>query len=246
MPEWFVEIDDEHDGAASWQMQWLVDNGYVLPYASGTKPLLAAHHGTDGITVDGTRYLLKLEHPRLAWMENNWYTSVSLAMTFAALLISLLALLGCTSQTQPVLPAPTLMQGPIPAIQTASAPQEQPSLPATATAERIVESIHCDAISQVSTLWSKSAANWVDKYMGQCSDFDGRLVASEGNLHIVSSWDAPYGLDIAVQGSKSCLNTEEHVDGLGTPVSFVGKVMGTLDVDDLQSGVSLSLPLVEC
>ena len=158
----------------------------------------------------------------------------------------LVALLGCTTQTQPALPAPTLTQELEPTIRTASAPQGQSLLPATATVERIVESAHCDAISKVSTLWSKSAANWVDKYMGQCSDFDGRLVASEGDLHIVGSWDAPYGLDIAVQGRKSCLNAEEHVDGLGTPVSFVGKVMGTLDVDDLQTGVGQSLPLVRC
>ena len=85
MPEWFVKIDDKHDGAASWQMQYLVDNGYVLPYASGTKPPLAAHHGTDGITVNGTQYLWELGHPRLAWMKNNWHSSASLAVAFLAL-----------------------------------------------------------------------------------------------------------------------------------------------------------------
>ena len=57
---------------------------------------------------------------------------------------------------------------------------------------------------------------------------------------------SPYGLDIAVAGSGVCLNADEYVVGWGTPVSFVGRVVGTLDVDDLQTGGRRTLPLVQC
>ena len=116
----------------------------------------------------------------------------------------------------------------------------------TSTLASASEPVQCDRFAEVSTLWSGSAADWAAKNMGQCADFDGRLVQSESNLHIIGSWDAPYGLDIAVEGSKSCLNAEEHIPGLGTPVSFVARVAGTIDVDDLQAGGSLSIPLVQC
>ena len=108
------------------------------------------------------------------------------------------------------------------------------------------ESNQCDRLGDASTLSTKSAADWAVKYMGVCADFDGRLVASKLDLHIVGSWDAPYGLDIAVAGSGVCLNADEYVVGWGTPVSFVGRVVGTLDVDDLQTGGRRTLPLVQC
>ena len=106
--------------------------------------------------------------------------------------------------------------------------------------------VRCDELGEASTLSSKSASKWADEYMGICADFDGRLLSSRAGLHIVGSWDAPYGLDIVVKGSKACLDAEEHVAGLGTPVSFVGKVVGTHAVDNLRTGGKASLPLVQC
>ena len=116
----------------------------------------------------------------------------------------------------------------------------------TPTLQPAPEHVQCNKVVEASTLWSGSAADWAVANMGKCADFDGRLVASERNLHIVGSWDPPYVLDIAVEGSESCLNAEEHIPGLGTPVSFVGRVAGTLDVDDLQTDKNVSMPLVQC
>lgn len=130
--------------------------------------------------------------------------------------------------------------------ETVSTAVSNPATSPTPAPEHTPKPVQCYSVAEVSTLWSGSVAEWAAKNMGQCADFDGRLAGSATNLHIVGSWDAPYGLDIAVEGNESCLNPEEHIPGLGTPVSFVGRVAGTIDVDDPQSGGTLSIPLVQC
>ena len=155
-------------------------------------------------------------------------------------LILALGVVGCSIPSDGQ-PAEKAAASAVNMVTTARSPTSMPTLEPTPE-----PAVQCDRLGDASTLSTKSAADWAVEYMGVCADFDGRLVASETDLHIIGSWDAPYSLDIAVAGSEVCLNAEEYVAGLGTPVSFVGRVVGTLDVDDRQTGGKLSLPLVQC